>query len=335
MPQYPRPCSLAEIRQLLDLAFDDAGLDAFCLDYFEEVYDRFGRGQQKIEKLTLLLNHCRRSQQHFYALLRAMHTCHNAQLEAFLVEKKIALVNEQSSRDFAPPLADYEAVMPSNFDLNEMVIECLDAVFGRQGLIGFLVPCHSLTLLNNFCERLKREWDRTQVCLKPLLSIHSIHTPIDLAIHTITHRYTLTLQEQDVMFPVQCAEKGVVDTFWRQLGHTLQDEKLHNRLVVIMSIHDACAPPEGIIILRQPCFRNAHVLRWVKQVVQSLAWPEHIVQTWTNHIVAECSHDNQLQVDWVYEHLQAMGDLLKQDPSFETFQQELEKRRQWYVQTSN
>ncbi len=335
MPQYPRPCSLAEIRQLLDLAFDDAGLDAFCLDYFEEVYDRFGRGLQKIEKLTLLLNHCRRTQQHFHALLRAMHICHNAQLEAFLVEKKITLVDEQPARDFAPPLADYEVIMPSNFDLNEMVIECLDAVFGKQGLIAFLAPCSSIMFLNNLCNRLKLEWDRTQVCLKPLISIHSIHTPIERALFTITQRYKPTLQEQDVVFAVQCSEKGVIDTFWQTLRSTLQDEVLHNRLVMILSIHEDCASPEGTIKLGQPCFRNAHVLRWVKQVVRSREWPEGLVQTWTNHIVAECSYDNQLQIEWVYEHLEAMGNILKQHPSLDTFQQELEKRRQLYVQTSN
>lgn len=50
----------AALRRQLDQTFDDPGLDAFCLDYFPEVYDRFGRGMRKDEKITLLLDHCRR-----------------------------------------------------------------------------------------------------------------------------------------------------------------------------------------------------------------------------------------------------------------------------------
>ena len=51
----------------------------------------------------------------------------------------------------------------------------------------------------------------------------------------------------------------------------------------------------------------ALVIRWVKQVVRNRKWPEEFVQTWVNHILAECSYENQLQIDWVYDHLQAMG----------------------------
>lgn len=50
----------SQIRQLLNQAFDDSGLDAFCQDYFYNVYNQFGRGMRKDEKITLLLDHCRR-----------------------------------------------------------------------------------------------------------------------------------------------------------------------------------------------------------------------------------------------------------------------------------
>ncbi len=57
MPETP---TLEQLRAQLDAAFDDAQLDAFCLSAFPEVFDRFGRGQQRTEKVTLLLDHCRR-----------------------------------------------------------------------------------------------------------------------------------------------------------------------------------------------------------------------------------------------------------------------------------
>jgi len=63
----------AALRQRLDRTFDDPGLDAFCLDYFPEVYDRFSRGMRKDEKLTLLLDHFRRAKA-YGPLLAALET---------------------------------------------------------------------------------------------------------------------------------------------------------------------------------------------------------------------------------------------------------------------
>lgn len=38
---------------------DDVEIDALCLDHFPAVYDKFGRGLQRTEKINLLLNYCR------------------------------------------------------------------------------------------------------------------------------------------------------------------------------------------------------------------------------------------------------------------------------------
>ena len=51
--------SLAGLRQQL-AAYDDAQLDAFCLDHYPSVYDAFSRGMRRDEKITLLLDQCRR-----------------------------------------------------------------------------------------------------------------------------------------------------------------------------------------------------------------------------------------------------------------------------------
>lgn len=53
--------STAQIRKAFNMTFDDSGLSAFCFDYFAEaVYDRFTQGMHKSDKITLLLDHCRR-----------------------------------------------------------------------------------------------------------------------------------------------------------------------------------------------------------------------------------------------------------------------------------
>lgn len=52
--------NLAGIREWLNRTFGDAELDAFCHDHFPQIYDTFSRGLRKDEKITLLLDHCRR-----------------------------------------------------------------------------------------------------------------------------------------------------------------------------------------------------------------------------------------------------------------------------------
>lgn len=51
---------IAVVRHRLTVAFDDPALNAFCMDYFPDVYDKFSRGMRKDEKITLLLDYCRR-----------------------------------------------------------------------------------------------------------------------------------------------------------------------------------------------------------------------------------------------------------------------------------
>lgn len=62
----------AQIHSLINSAFDDPGLDAFCQSYFYDVYNTFGRGMRKDEKITLLLDHLLRLPTGFDKLLNAV-----------------------------------------------------------------------------------------------------------------------------------------------------------------------------------------------------------------------------------------------------------------------
>lgn len=64
--------SPGSIRKKLNQLFDDADLTDFCLDYFPDVFDKFGRGMQKNEKISLLLDHCRRFPNRQQTLLDAL-----------------------------------------------------------------------------------------------------------------------------------------------------------------------------------------------------------------------------------------------------------------------
>jgi len=63
---------IAAIRRQLTVVFDDPSLETFCMDHFPQVYDKFSRGMRKDEKITLLLDHCRRTPARQQRLLAAL-----------------------------------------------------------------------------------------------------------------------------------------------------------------------------------------------------------------------------------------------------------------------
>ncbi|MDX2306487.1 MAG: CHAT domain-containing protein [Microscillaceae bacterium] len=62
------PTNISELRNLLNEAFNDEELNAFCQDYFYEVYNNFANGQSKNDKITKLLDHCKRHIKYKYLL---------------------------------------------------------------------------------------------------------------------------------------------------------------------------------------------------------------------------------------------------------------------------
>jgi serine/threonine protein kinase len=69
LPPVNPPFNLKELRKKLTLLFDDAEFEAFCLDYFPAVFDKFSRGHRKDEKINLLLDYCRRDPIRYQKLL--------------------------------------------------------------------------------------------------------------------------------------------------------------------------------------------------------------------------------------------------------------------------
>lgn len=55
----PIPLETKPLRDRL-ARYDDVELDALCMDYFPKVYDQFGRGMRRDQKINLLLEYCRR-----------------------------------------------------------------------------------------------------------------------------------------------------------------------------------------------------------------------------------------------------------------------------------
>jgi hypothetical protein len=63
----------ANIRELLNAAFNDEELQTFCFDYFRSVYDNFGGGTSKGDKIQSLLDYCERENRIPDLLARVRH----------------------------------------------------------------------------------------------------------------------------------------------------------------------------------------------------------------------------------------------------------------------
>ncbi len=66
------------LRSQLKQMFDDPELDAFCMDNYPKIYDKFGRGMDRNEKINLLLDYCRRLPKGYEQLLIALEEKKNA-----------------------------------------------------------------------------------------------------------------------------------------------------------------------------------------------------------------------------------------------------------------
>ena len=74
--------NLAKFRKFLENAITDAELNSLCMDYFEEVYNRFTDGMNKLGKINLLLDFCKRRLK-LDELMEAMKNTNDEQFEQF------------------------------------------------------------------------------------------------------------------------------------------------------------------------------------------------------------------------------------------------------------
>lgn len=115
MNHSPQGHNLAAVHSLLMAVLDDPGLDAFCLAHFTDVYDKFSRGLRKDEKITMLVDHCRRSPTCIDALLDAVRKINEPMFmryEPYLLSDRLVFgtVISTSPADLIAELAEWKLV---------------------------------------------------------------------------------------------------------------------------------------------------------------------------------------------------------------------------------
>ncbi len=106
-----RSWNTAAIRDMLTAAFSDEGLTDLCFDYFPAVYEDFGSGMSKRQKIQRLLEYCARHEQldRLVSLVSdlnpAQYARFRAELRSTAAERGVAIGGQDT-----PPYADREGL---------------------------------------------------------------------------------------------------------------------------------------------------------------------------------------------------------------------------------
>ncbi|MEI6045774.1 MAG: effector-associated domain EAD1-containing protein [Chloroflexota bacterium] len=228
-----------------------------------------------------------------------------------------------------PALPSYQLVGVHNFDLRQLADQCLEILLDKHGLVIFAVPCSSRLFLRNLCKRLKQDMGQNNVLIKDTIVIQLPHTSVSLAIDTIK-RYKRLLQTHYVLLDVQVVAENDAKKFWQALQEEFPAEWPTN-LIVITAIGENCIVPSGIFELTPPQFRKVDIHHWVREVVNRQNWPDRFISQWSDWFVAECKHEGELYIDWVYQYLDDIVKMLPETTDFKTLYHQLEERSQDFV----
>ena len=228
----------------------------------------------------------------------------------------------------------YELGNPSKFDLTELIAECRNNLIGKNGLVGFALPCENYTFLDNFCQRLVEEFNTRKIKKQPHLSLNFKYNSVNSTIKLI-QKCKPYLQNGDIIYPIQISNVSTpnqnITNLWQLISVEFKDNLKH-RLIIIMWGSEDTIFPKGVIRLNSPQFTESHVLDWIFNVSTRLGWAEEVISQWRDKMIIDCLDESgKLHIALVYDHLNYAIDLLKQKHSEQAFLKKLEERIYPYV----
>ena len=147
----------------------------------------------------------------------------------------------------------------------------------------------------------------------------------------LARRHLLKLSQYDVLIDIVSTDQSAAERFWQTLNSVFADQS-HHRFIVIMAMVPESSFPQGLISLKPPCCDEGHIFDWVGKIVPHLSLltsePDIIMNEWTDAVINECSYQDQLDIDLVYEHLEAALNILKSNPTVPALYHFLEERKQ-------
>lgn len=247
---------------------------------------------------------------------------------------------EQLQQEQTTTKQSHRLLNPCNFDLTQLIEDCLGVLLGnRQGLVGLAVPCNDDAFRNHFCERLKIELGRSNIQIKPLLSLNPLVISVEEAVKSIK-KYKVDMRIRDIICPIRVEidkknkNKSYCDEFWQEICTAFQDN-FERRLIMIMVGSKNSIFPNNVKKLEPPQFKREHVYQWVVQMRKVREWEEEMIDDWMETMMTDCLLSNPpnelLDIRGVYDHLDYSRELLQQNPSAKDFLQSLRQRIEAYV----
>ncbi|ARV63238.1 hypothetical protein BZZ01_25840 [Nostocales cyanobacterium HT-58-2] len=246
---------------------------------------------------------------------------------------------EQLQQQQAPTKQSYKLMNPCNFDLHQLIEDCVEKLDGKQGLVGLCVPCGDAIFQKNFCQRLKDELGTSNIQVKTSLALDPRITSVERVVTQI-NRYQKLLQTSEIICPIQVQifdkNLNIPHDFWQKISTEFKNN-FQNRLIIIMWGSEGCIFPKDVIPLNPPQFKKVHAHLWIREVTNNLGqgWTQQeVMQEWKRIMITACCHDisqsdsqsELLDIIRVYEHIEESRELLQQNLSAKDFLQELEQR---------
>jgi hypothetical protein len=209
----------------------------------------------------------------------------------------------------------YSLLEPQNFDLTELIRDCVNELDDTPGLIGLAVPYEKREFPKYFCNRLKDRLGKKDIriletTLKPQIN------SVDRVINQIKGQKN-NLKKSDVICRI-LVENGNNSSrdndLWREIVAEVTDDFEHRLIVIMFSSKDRNFPePEGMIRLNPPKFTKADANDWILDLTRTLEWTEQGYQKWKKMMIDDClSNDRLLDIEYVYDHLNASIEILKE-----------------------
>jgi hypothetical protein len=212
--------------------------------------------------------------------------------------------------------------------MTELSEAITSSIIGKNGLVGCAVKCSPKTarfgtdtLLDNLCRRARANlgWG----------NLHYVDTPGKLDPQLISQLYAnipslfnLLLQKKHVVYRLRLDDDLVtsaeVMAFWAELQHIFQTQmkphlgKLNYVFLIVMgSSPSEIYPPEANIrFLGEFNLQRSHLIAWMYNVLKTKShdwsdpqWNNAIIEPWANLIIKKSQYEDELNFQFVDQHL--------------------------------
>lgn len=216
-----------------------------------------------------------------------------------------------------------------HFDLNFLIQECREAIYGKTGLVGLIIPCSESSFQEHFCERLKQDLGRKVTKKRSPLAI-DVNISAEQVVSRVRGFKRDLLKDYDVICPLPIhiaqPDSTLPDTIWQALLEEFQQTEIKRRLIIVMFGGAKTVFPDGPTHIEPPQFKEVDVHYWIAGVVKVLEWPEQALERWKTGVVRDCWSDSTckaLEIWKVYERLELSLRLLQSHRVADDFLREL------------